>query len=75
MLKTILRIIFKNIFLHLHQNNCQNIWTPPIPSYRAPPTFLEGDPYPHVRACMPNSVTAGNQLDSQVELLPVTVAK
>ena len=32
MLKTTFRINFENIFLHLHQNNCQNIRTPLQPS-------------------------------------------
>ena len=32
MLKITSRIIFVTIFLHLHQNNCQNIRTPPLPS-------------------------------------------
>ena len=40
MLNTTLRIIFENIFLHLHQNRCQHIRTPPLPSYRATPTLL-----------------------------------
>ena len=29
MLKTTFKIIFENIFLHLHQNNFQNVRTPP----------------------------------------------
>ena len=45
MIKIIFRLIFENIFfLHLHQNKCQNIGTPPLPSYRATPTLLEGTP-------------------------------
>ena len=32
-LRTNLRSFVGNIFLHLHQNNCQNIRTPPVPSY------------------------------------------
>ena len=46
MLKTSFKIIFENIFLHLHRNSCQNIGTPPLRSYRATPTLLEGDPCP-----------------------------
>ena len=39
LLKTTFRII-ENICLLLHQNKCQNIRTPPLPSYRATPTLL-----------------------------------
>ena len=43
MIKTTLRF-FLNIFLHLHQNECQNIGTPLLPllSYKVTPTLLEG---------------------------------
>ena len=47
MIKTTYRIFFENIYLHLHQNKCQNIRTPPLPSYRATPTLIEGDPCNH----------------------------
>ena len=41
--KICLKIIFKIIFfLNLHQNKCQNIGTPPLPSYRATPILIEG---------------------------------
>ena len=36
MIETTYSIFFENIFLHLYQNKCQNIRTPPLPSYRAP---------------------------------------
>ena len=42
MIKTSLRIILKIYFLHLHHNKCQNLRTPPLPSYKATPTLLEG---------------------------------
>ena len=37
----------ENISLHLYQNKWQNLRTPPLPSYTATPTLLEGDPYLH----------------------------
>ena len=36
---------FIKYFLHLNQNNCQNIRTPPLPSYRVTPTLLQGNPF------------------------------
>ena len=47
MFKINLRQFFEHIVLHLHQNDCQNIRTPPLPSYSGTPTLLESDPYPH----------------------------
>ena len=42
---------FKNNFiiyiLHLQQNKGQNIRTLPLPSFRATPCLLQGDPYSH----------------------------
>ena len=37
---TAFRIIFEHIFLHLLQNKCQSIRTPPLPSNRGTPTLL-----------------------------------
>ena len=42
MLKIFFRLIFENIVLHLHQIKYQNTRIPPLPSYRATPTLIEG---------------------------------
>ena len=57
MIKITYRIFFEKIYLHLHQNKCQNIRTPPLHSYRATPTLIEGDPYTH--RGRPHALTSG----------------
>ena len=42
MLNIFFQLIFENIVLHLHQIKYQNTRIPPLPSYRATPTLIEG---------------------------------
>ena len=49
MLTATFKIFFDNVFLYLHQNNCQNTRTPPLPSYRATPTLTSDTMVPSRR--------------------------
>ena len=45
MIRTTFSVIIKDIVQHLHQKKCKIIGTTPRLSYRATPTFLEGNAY------------------------------